>query len=192
MTMTRRHPSLLRMYDMAIFIGEFWDSALYPSVLLLSIKTCYSSRQFARVAFLAASSVALGLCPILCYVVGGRGVSEFLSFVFFTIPLYTFFVLTETCLERHKSFVFRLSRTAVLYVIYHGLGGYPPNNGTGLTLKLPYPHPTTFEISRVTHPSCLSRDCYWSLFQTTGQPSQDLPPSSLACAHSKRECVPNA
>jgi hypothetical protein len=68
-------------------------------------------------------------------------VSEFLSLSFHDTLVH--FVLTETCLERHKSFVLRLSRTAVLYVIYLSwvLGGYPPNNGHSFNLKLPSPHP---------------------------------------------------
>ena len=111
------------MYDMGIFTG-IWDFALYPSVLLLFHEDLLLvSAKLARVAFLVASSMALGLCPVLYYVMGGGGVSEFLPFCLFTIPLYTFSSLTETWLERHKSFVFRLSRTAVLYVIYHGVGG---------------------------------------------------------------------
>ena len=106
---------------------ELLDFARYPSVLWLRDQTCYLSRLLSSVAFIAASSTALGLCPVVFLILGGGRVSSF-CLLFFKIPLYTF-ILTETRWERHKSFVFRLSRTAVLYVIYHG----GLSNGNALT-----------------------------------------------------------
>jgi hypothetical protein len=55
--------------------------------------------------------------------------------------------------------------------------------------KLPYLTTPLSEISRVTHPPCLFTRLPLVFFQATRQPSQDLPPASLACARSKRECV---
>jgi hypothetical protein len=70
-----------------------------------------------------------------------------------------------------------------------GLGGYPPNNGDSFNLKLPSPTHTNSEISRVTHPPCLLRDCYWPSSKRPVNHHRILPPSSLACARSKRESV---
>jgi hypothetical protein len=120
MTMTRRHSHLPRMYDMAIFHWKFGIS-LYTLLYycfshqdLLFVSTTCKGGFYCRVQHGAKGCVLFS-----CYVVGGHGVSEFLSFVIFTIPLYTL------SLRRHvwnvtKVSSFVLSRTAVLYVIYHG------------------------------------------------------------------------
>ena len=87
--------------------------------------------------------------------------SEFLAFRLFHDTLVHFSSLTETWLERHKSFVFRLSRTAVLYVIYHGVGGGRRDNGKCQPKIAFFPPPPPFlRISRVTH-SCILLVCHW-------------------------------
>src|ERR1700728_1944287 len=108
MTMTRRHSHLPRMYDMAIFHWKFGIS-LYTLLYycfshqdLLFVSTTCKGGFYCRVQH-GARAVS---CPSFC-----------LCHFHDTL---VHFVLTETCLERHKSFVLRLSRTAVLYVIYHG------------------------------------------------------------------------
>jgi hypothetical protein len=116
---TYRHRRFARIRYELFLIGV-WDFARYPAILFAAHQTGYSSRLLASVNFLAASSMALRLC-LSCS--GAGRVSHFCLF-FFTFPSrYPCITwLTQTCLERHKSFVFRLSRTAVLYVIYHGVG----------------------------------------------------------------------
>jgi hypothetical protein len=74
--------------------------------------------------------MALGLCPVLYYVMGGGGVSEFLPFVFSRYPC-TLFVphgdMVGTSQKFRLSFV--TNSCTVLYVIYHGVGGGRLNNG---------------------------------------------------------------
>jgi hypothetical protein len=121
MTMTRRHSHLPRMYDMAIFHWKFGISLLYPSVLLL-----FPSRlvtrfdNFARVAFIAASSMALGLCPVLLLCCGRPRRVRVSVFVIFHDTLVHLLSSRRHVWNVTKVSSFVLSRTAVLYVIYHG------------------------------------------------------------------------
>jgi hypothetical protein len=96
------------------FIGGFQLSTSLH--YLLSIKTCYSSRQFHKGGlFFAASSMALGLCPVLLPMLWKDHGLVPPEFVLFHDTLYTFFSSSR----RHvwnvtKVSSFVLSRTAVL------------------------------------------------------------------------------
>jgi hypothetical protein len=95
-----------------------------PFCTFASRQTCYSSGLLGSVTFLAASSMALGLCPFLFSRSGRRPRVQLLPFVF-EIPLYN--LVHANMVGTSQKFVFRLSRTAVLYVIYHSVGGLRPN-----------------------------------------------------------------
>lgn len=100
----------------AIFIGELGNFRTIPCcafashtrlVPRLDSTTC--KRDF---FFSAASSMALGLCPVRFSCLSEAAACHaFCPLVFHDTPVRHLF--TQTWLERHKSFVFRLLRTAV-------------------------------------------------------------------------------
>jgi hypothetical protein len=141
------------------------------------------------VAFIAASSMALRAvscslamlweataCPSFCL----------LSFSRYPCTLCPYGDMFGTSQKFRPSFV---TNSCTVCNLSWFLVGYPPNNGDSFNLKLPSPTHTNSEISRVTHPPCLLRDCYWPSSKRPVNHHRILPPSSLACARSKRESV---